>query len=125
MKPSPILSQEAIRDIIGRVAAQHHVVIRDDDPAFFFATICASVTEHALVESSSRLNAASALMQASADGVQRAAVAKIADETKKAIDAIRRERQGTISSSLSPAWPFVGIIAVLALVLGYVVGAMT
>ena len=44
MSDETILSKDAIREIIGRVAAQHLVVICDDDPAFFFATICAEVT---------------------------------------------------------------------------------
>ncbi len=125
MEFEPILGKDAIREIIGRVAAQHQVVIKEDDPAFFFATICAAVTERALADAGARLDASASELRASSEGVQRAAIAKIADETKKAIGSIQRERQGSISNSLSAAWPFVGIIAVLALVLGYVAGAMS
>ena len=125
MEFEPILGKDAIREIIGRVAAQHQVVIKEDDPSFFFATICAAVTERALADAGARLDASASELRASSEGVQRAAIAKIADETKKAIGSIQRERQGSISNSLSAAWPFVGIIAVLALVLGYVAGAMS
>ena len=125
MSTESILSKHAIREIIGRVAAQHQVVIRDDDPAFFFATICAEVTERALSGASARLDVSSEQLKAAADGLQRAAVGKIADEANNAVKAVRHERQGAVTSTLAPAWPLLAFVALLALILGYVVGATT
>lgn len=125
MSDETILSKDAIREIIGRVAAQHLVVICDDDPAFFFATICAEVTERALSDASARLDRSSAQLTAAADRLARAAVGKIADETNKAVKAVQFERRDTMASTLAPAWPFLAIVAVLALILGYVAGAST
>ena len=125
MDRAPILSQEAIREVIGQVAAQHRVVIKDDDPAFFFATISAAVTERALTGATAQLRAASEQLQASADGIQRAAVSRIAEETRNSVSAVQRERQGQVTSTLVQAWPLLAIVALLALILGYVVGATT
>ena len=116
------LSKEQIRAIVGRVAAQHNVIIGEDDPAFFFATICAAVTEEALSDASAELDKATGRLLAASDGVQRAAVSRVAEQTKDAVKSIKREREGTVTSVLVQAWPLIAIVGVLTLMLGFVAG---